>query len=97
MRVALSKRGCYHADIYCSDSNSAKKILRENHISILAVDFYLHGRENGTHVLMWARKKQLLPPYVVVTESDRKKRVVLAEELIKGGYASADGTTFIKH
>jgi len=97
MRVALSKRGGYHADIYCSDSNKAKKILRENHISILAVDFYLYGRETGIHVLAWARTKQLLPPYVVVTESDRNKRVLLVEELTKGGYNSADGTTFIKH
>ena len=97
MRIALSKRECYHADIYCSDSNSAKKTLRENQISILAVDFYLYGRENGTRVLAWARTKKLLPPYVVVTESDRNKRVLLAEELTKGGYNSADGTTFIKH
>ena len=96
MRVALSKRECFHADIYCSNSNFAKKTFRENHISILAVDFYLYGRENGTHVLAWARTKQLLPPHVVVMESDRSKRVVLAEELIKGGYNSADGTTFIK-
>jgi len=97
MRIALSKRECYHADIYCRDGTSAKKTLRENHISILAVDFYLHGRENGTHVLAWARAKQLLPAYVVVTESDRNKRILLAEELTKGGYCSVDGTTFIKH
>ena len=97
MRVALSKREFYHADIYCSDSNSAKKTLRENYISILAIDFYLNGRENGTHFLVWAKTKQLLPTYVVVTESDRNKRVLLAEELTKGGYNSADGTTFIKH
>ncbi len=97
MRVALSKRECYHADIYCNDSNSAKKTLRENYISILAVDFYLFGRENGTRVLAWAREKKLLPPYVVITESDRNKRVALAVELTKGGYSTADGTTFIKH
>jgi len=42
-------------------------------------------------------QKKLLPLYVVVTESDRKKRVLLADELTKGGYKSADGTTFIKH
>ena len=97
MRVALSKRQCYHADIYCSDSNFAKKTLRENQISILAVDFYLAGRENGTDVLAWAITKQLLPRYVVLTESDRNKRVLLTKELIKGGYSSADETTFIKH
>lgn len=97
MRVALGKNEYYHADIYCSDSHSAKKTLKENYISILAVDFYLYGRENGTHVLAWARTRQLLPHYVVVTESDRTKRVVLAEELSKGGYSTADGTTFIKH
>lgn len=97
MRVALSKRECYHADIYCSDSNSAKRTLKENSISILAVDYYLYGRENGACVLAWARSKQLLPHYVVVTESDRNKRNALAEELTKGGYNTTDGATFIKH
>ena len=97
MRIALSKRECYHADIYCSDSNSAKKLLREKYISLLAVDFYLNGRENGCSILNWARSKELLPTYVVVTESDRNKRVLLAAELTKGGYRTADGTTFVKH
>jgi len=97
MRVAVSKRGNYHADVYCADSQSAKKTLKENCVSILAVDFYLNGRDNGQTILEWAREKHLLPQFVVVTESDRNKRVLLALELTKGGYCTADGTTFMKH
>ncbi len=97
MRVAVSKRGNYQADIYCADSNAAKKILKENHISTLAVDFYLKGRETGKTVLEWAREKQLLPQYVVITESDRTKRVVLALLLTKSGYSTVDGSNFIKY
>jgi len=96
MRVSLSKRACYHADIYCSDSNTAKKILKKHYISLLAVDFYLNGRENGRAVLEWAKTKHLLPRYIVVTESDRTKRAALAEQLIAGGYLTADETTFIR-
>ncbi|MGI0119100.1 hypothetical protein [Zooshikella sp. RANM57] len=96
MRVAVSKRGNYNADIYCSDSHSAKKILKENRVSILAIDFYLNGRHNGKTILAWAKEKNLLPQFVVVTENDRDKRVLLALELTKGGYRTADGTTFIK-
>lgn len=97
MRISISKRECYQADIYCSDSNRAKKALKENPISVLAIDFHLSGRENGANLLAWARAKNLLPAYVVVMESDRAKRVILADQLTKAGFTTADGTTFIKH
>ena len=97
MRIAVSKRGSYHADIYCSDSNTAKKVLKENRVSILAIDYYLKGRENGMNILKWAIEKHVLPQCVVITESDRNKRVLLALELTKSGYGTADGTTFMKH
>ncbi|WP_086930893.1 hypothetical protein [Agarilytica rhodophyticola] len=96
MRVALSKRESYHADIYCNDSSTAKKVLREHYISILAIDFYLNGHDNGRALIEWARQKRLLPQFVVVTESDRGKRALLALELTKSGFNTADGTTFIK-
>jgi hypothetical protein len=97
MRVAVSKRGNYQADIYCADSNAAKKTLKENPVSLLAVDFYLNGRDNGKSFLEWASEKQLLPQYVLFTESDRNKRVLLALLLTKSGYCTVDGANFIKH
>jgi DNA-binding NarL/FixJ family response regulator len=96
MRVALSKRGAYQADVYCIDGNAAKKTLKENPVSVLAVDFYLKGRDSGKTVLEWAREKQLLPQFVVITESDRNKRVLLALVLTKSGYSTLDGATFVR-
>jgi hypothetical protein len=97
MRVAVSKRGAYQADVYCIDGNAAKKTLKENPVSVLAVDFYLKGRDSGKAVLEWAREKQLLPQFVIITESDRNKRVLLALVLTKSGYSTLDGATFVKH
>lgn len=97
MRLAVSKRGNYQADIYCADTNAAKKTLKENQVSLLAVDFYLKGRDSGKELLEWANEKQLLPQYVVITESDRSKRVLLALLLTKSGYSTVDGANFIKH
>ncbi len=97
MRLAVSKRGNYQADIYCADTNAAKKTLKENQVSLLAVDFYLKGRDSGKELLEWASEKQLLPQYVVITESDRNKRVLLALLLTKSGYSTVDGANFIKH
>jgi response regulator of citrate/malate metabolism len=97
MRLAVSKRGNYQADIYCADTNAAKKTLKENQVSLLAVDFYLKGRDSGKELLEWASEKQLLPQYVVITESDRNKRVLLALLLTKSGYCTVDGANFIKH
>lgn len=97
MRVAVSKRGNYQADVYCIDSNTAKRTLKENPVSVLAVDFYLKGRDSGKEVLEWAREKQLLPQFVIITESDRNKRVLLALVLTKSGYSTVDGATFVKH
>lgn len=97
MRISVSKRTAYHADIYCSEAFAAKKVLRENMVSILALDFYLKGRENGIHLLDWAREKQLLPRFIVLTESDREKRTILSNALKARGFVSADNTTFVKH
>lgn len=97
MRVAVSKRGSYQADVYCNDGSTAKRMLKENPVSLLAVDFYLKGRDSGKVLLEWAREKQLLPPFVVITESDRNKRVLLALVLTKSGYSTVDGATFVKH
>lgn len=96
MRLSISKRESYHADIYCADSKAAKKALREQWVSVMALDFYLRGRDNGKTILQWAKEKQLLPQYVVITESDRDKRIVLSAELSRCGYNTADGTTFVK-
>lgn len=97
MRLAVSKAGFYQADFYCSDSRSAKKILNERQVSIVAIDFYLVGRDTGCDFLRWGLIKNLLPSFVVITERDRNKRIQLANTLCSGGYRSADNTTFIKH
>lgn len=96
MRLAVSKRGSYCADVYCADGRSAKRVLREHRVCILAVDFYLKGRESGKTVLEWAEERHLLPQFVVITESDREKRALLAQQLTESGYSTADDTTFIK-
>lgn len=96
MHVALSKRESYLADIYCIDVRSAKQVLRENYVSLLAIDFYLQGRDTGEHFLAWAHEKALLPRYIVVTEIDRHKRNVLSQYLSSSGYTSPDNMTFIK-
>ncbi|AJQ97233.1 hypothetical protein [Gynuella sunshinyii] len=96
MRVAITRRGNYHADVYCEDTHSAKRVLKENSISVLAIDFYLNGRGDGKSILEWARTKALLPQFVVITETDRSKRALLTAELSKAGYASSDNTNFIR-
>ncbi len=96
MRLAVSKRDFYHADIYCADTQSAKKILREKPISILALDYYLVGRERGDDLIKWAGTKNVLPLNVVITESDRIKRSLLASALSHSGYRTGDGTTFMR-
>lgn len=97
MRLAVSKSGIYHADFYCSDSRSAKRILKERQISIMAIDYYLVGRDTGCDFLQWGVSNHVLPNYVVIIERDRCKRVYLAEKLRRGGYRSNDDATFIKH
>lgn len=96
MRLAVSKREFYHADIYCADSQSAKKVLREKPISILAIDYYLVGREKGDELIKWGSAKNYLPNNIVITESDRIKRNLLANALSLNGYRSGDGTNFMK-
>jgi hypothetical protein len=97
MRLAISRSGVYHADFYCVDTRSAKRVLREHDISIVAIDYHLVGRDTGCDIIDWAIKNNVLPSYVVLIEYDRFKRVRLAKELKMGGYSSVDETTFIKH
>ncbi len=97
MRLAISTSTHYHADIYCADSRSAKKVLKERNISIVALDFYLAGREDGSELLLWAKRHNVLPNYVVIIERNRDKRFLLSQALKGSGYRSVDNTTFIKH
>ena len=97
MRLSVSKRGMYHADTYCRNTLTAKKCLKEKFVSILAVDFYLDGRENGSDLISWGLINGRLPQFVVITESDRSKRFLLGRALQIGGYRSGDGTTYFKH
>ena len=97
MRLAVTRSGFYNADIYCVDSRSAKQKLKEEFISILAIDFYLKGRESGCDVIDWAYKQNLLPCHIVIIERDRIRRRILLQQLLSMGYRSKDETTFIKH
>ncbi len=96
MRLAITRSGFYNADLYCADTRTAKKTLREKNISILAIDYYLVGRGNGCDLVRWAAQNSVLPSFVIVIERDRVKRILLANLLQKIGYRSADQTTFIK-
>ncbi len=97
MRLAITKYGTYSADVYCSDTRSAKRTLREIPVSILAIDYDLVGRENGEQLIRWAKEHSVLPSYVVVTERDRGRREKLSNVLRAVGFRSADQTNFIKH
>lgn len=96
MRLAITRSGFFTADHYCADARSAKKILRENKVSLVAIDYQLVGETNGCEVLAWAAKHALLPNYVVVIENNRVWRTQLAIQLQKVGYRSGDQTTFIR-
>lgn len=96
MRLSISKRNVYAADCYALDTRAAKRLLRERQVSILALDYHLRGQENGRAMLLWAARKNVLPSYVVITESARDKRLLLAAELLRLGFRSADGANFIK-
>lgn len=96
MRLAITRSGFYSADRYCADARAAKKILRENTISLLAIGYELVGRGNGCEILDWAFRNALLPSHVVLLECDRVRRTQLAIVLQKHGYRSGDQTTYIK-
>ncbi len=97
MRLAVARSGFYRADQYCADSRSARRALRENAFSILAIEYYLAGSENGDDVLQWANGKNLLPQNVVVIERDRTKRKYMSDVLKSIGFRTVDDTTFFKH
>lgn len=96
MRLAVARSGFYRADKYCADSRSARRALRENAVSILAIEYYLAGAEQGDAVICWANEKNLLPQNVVIIERDRNKRKCLSDALRNVGFRTLDNTTFFK-
>ncbi len=97
MRLAVTKSGHYHADVYCSNAREARKLLREKSVSVLAIDFHLAGRDTGNEILKWAHQHDVLPNYVVIVARDRTQRITLASSLEKIGFRSADKTTYFRH
>lgn len=96
MRLAISQMTSYHVDKVCADSRSGKRLLREQHISLLVIDYFLVGRENGADVLSWARRHRVLPGHIVITERDRDYRYNLVKELYSAGFKTLDDITFIR-
>lgn len=97
MRLAITKSGHYQADIYCADARAARRILRENPVSLLAIDFQLSGKGTGHDVLQWAHKHRVLPDFVVIVARDRSHRLSLGSTLEKLGFRSADSTSYFRH
>ncbi len=97
MRLAITRSGFYNADLYCADTRTAKRVLREKNISILAIDYYLVGQGNGCDIIDWAKRNAVLPNFIVVIERNRNKRALLSNTLRNIGYRSGDDTTFIRH
>lgn len=96
MRLAITRSGFFAADHYCADARSAKKTLREQKVSLVAIDYDLVGNSNGCDLLAWAAQQALLPHYVVVIENNRVRRTQLAIQLQKVGYRSGDQATFVR-
>lgn len=96
MRLAITKSGVYHADQYCTDARSAKKVLREQIVSVLAIDHDLQGKGNGCEIILWAEQAGRLPSLVVVIERNRYKRELLSRVLLNLSYQSADKVNFIR-
>lgn len=97
MRLAVTKSGHYHADVYCANAREARKILREKAVSVLAIDFQLTGKDTGNEILKWAHQHDVLPNYVVIVAKDRIHRISLASSLENIGFRSADKTTYFRH
>ena len=96
MRLAITKSGFYNADRYCADGRSAKRLLRENQYSILAIDYHLVGQDTGCDLIEWAHSHAVLPSYVGLLERERGLRRQLASRLRHVGFRSVDDITFIK-
>lgn len=96
MRLAIARSSFYNADVYCQDSRLAKKVLREQPVSIMAIEFDLVGRETGCDVIQWGNRSNVLPQYVVLIERDRIRRSYLVNALFNAGFRSGDSTTFFK-
>ena len=96
MRLAITRSGYYYADLYCTESRLAKKVLRERDVSVLAIDFDIAGRETGCDLIEWANRLDVLPELVVVIEKDRIKRDMLASRLHVAGFQSKDNINYLK-
>lgn len=96
MRLAVTKSGHYHADIYCAHARDARKLLREKPVSVLAIDFRLSGKETGDEILQWAHEHQVLPAFVVIVAREREGRSSLTKTLGNLGFRSSDNTTFFR-
>ena len=96
MYIAVSRNLRFDVDSYCQDARTAKRLLRENSISRMAIGYRLNGRENGVDLLSWAAYKALLPPHIYLCENNPTQRKYLVDALLRLKYKTGDNIRFIK-
>ncbi|GAB1264166.1 hypothetical protein NBRC116493_10140 [Aurantivibrio infirmus] len=95
MRLVIDKNQQYSADYKCTSARDGQRILNERPISMLYIGQSLEGRKTGLDVLRWAKQKNRLPLYVMITTNVSEHRKILGEFLNTNGFIG-DGIFFRK-
>lgn len=95
MRLVIDKNQQYTADYKCNSAKDGQRILNECPISMLYIGQNLEGRKTGLDVLKWAKQKNRLPMYVMITTNVSEHRRLLEAFLNSNGFVG-DGLFFRK-
>ncbi len=95
MRLVIDKHQRYIAERTCDTARVGQQILNEKPISILYLAYELSGRGTGLDVLKWAKRKNRLPPHVMITALLPNHKTQLCDFLKHSGYVG-DGVFFHK-
>lgn len=96
MRVLIASDTRLDADVVCTSSREAKKVINEEHITTLFLSQKINGRERGIDVLHWAESKGLLPGRIVLIDSSLADCNELGMFLRAKRFRGLDARTFIR-
>lgn len=75
---------------------TAKRLMRENPISILQIVQPLPSRESLIGFLSWCNGRHCLPVRIILNQVSPADRITAMQYLLTSGYRTVDRVTFLK-
>lgn len=95
MRVLIGHQHAYPVERICPTLQEGKRILREQPVNHVFIDYNIDRNGSGDDILRWAFTHKVFPHKVTLVTNKVDQRSQMGRTLVAQGYVTIDGINFI--